>query len=155
KQGWFRRLAAGLRKTSSQLTQGITGVFTRRKLDADTLQELEDLLIGADLGVETSMRITEALAKGRHDKDVSPDEVQAALAAEVAKVLVHVARPLVINPKHKPHVVLVVGVNGTGKTTTIGKLARQLTGEGKRVVLAAGDTFRAAAIDQLKIWGER
>ena len=155
KQSWFQRLTAGLKKTSSKLTEGITSVFTKRKLDATTLEELEDLLIQADLGVETAMRITEALAKGRYDKSIDPEEVKAILATEVAKVLAPVAKPLAIMAQHKPHVVLVVGVNGTGKTTTIGKLAKQHVDGGRRVMMAAGDTFRAAAIDQLKIWGER
>ncbi|MGE0629294.1 MAG: signal recognition particle-docking protein FtsY [Hyphomicrobiales bacterium] len=154
-RSWFRRLKDGLTKTSSRLAEGITGVFTRRKLDADTLQEFEDLLIQADLGVETSMRITEALAAGRYDKTLDPGEVRSVLAAEVAKVLEPVARPLQIDPANKPHVILVVGVNGGGKTTTIGKLANKFSSEGRKVMLAAGDTFRAAAIDQLKVWGER
>jgi len=155
KQGWFQRLKAGLTKTSAKLAEDISGIFTKRKLDADSLQELEDLLIQADLGVETAMRITEALAKGRYNKEIAPDEVRAVLAAEVERVLAPVARPLTLEGEHRPHVILVVGVNGTGKTTTIGKLAHRLAGEGKTVTLAAGDTFRAAAIDQLKIWGER
>ena len=155
KRSWFQRLTEGLKKTSSKLTEGIANVFTKRKLDADTLQELEDLLIQADLGVETATRITQSVAKGRYDKSIDPEEVKAILAAEVAKVLAPVAKPLEIRSQHKPHVILVVGVNGTGKTTTIGKLAKQYMGEGHRVLLAAGDTFRAAAIDQLKIWGDR
>jgi len=155
KASWFQRLTTGLRKTSSKLTEGIVGVFTKRKLDATTLEELEDLLIQADLGLETSQRITEAVAKGRYDKSIDPEEVKAILAAEVASVLGPVAKPLVISAERKPHVVLVVGVNGTGKTTTIGKLARQYSDEGRRIMLVAGDTFRAAAIDQLKVWGER
>ncbi|MGE0203894.1 MAG: signal recognition particle-docking protein FtsY [Hyphomicrobiaceae bacterium] len=155
KVGWFQRLKSGLAKTSSRLTEGITSVFTKRKLDDDTLGELEDLLIQADLGVETAMRITEALAKGRYGKSVTPEEVRTILASEVEKTLAPIAKPLVFEPSRRPHVVLFVGVNGTGKTTTIGKFARQLTSQGKRVMLAAGDTFRAAAIDQLKVWGER
>jgi fused signal recognition particle receptor len=155
KLSWFQRLKDGLSKTSSKLADGITSVFSKRKLDTTTLEEFEDLLLQADLGVETSMRITDAVAKGRYDKTLDPEEVRGVLAAEVAKVLQPVARPLSIEAHRKPHVVLVVGVNGTGKTTTIGKLARQMSGEGRRVMLAAGDTFRAAAIDQLKIWGER
>jgi fused signal recognition particle receptor len=155
KQGWFQRLKAGLTKTSAKLAEDISGIFTKRKLDGDTLQELEDLLIQADLGVETAMRITEALAKGRYNKEIAPSEVRAVLAAEVERVLTPVAKPLQIAGGHRPHVILVVGVNGTGKTTTIGKLAHRLAGEGRKVTLAAGDTFRAAAIDQLKIWGER
>jgi fused signal recognition particle receptor len=155
RQGWFQRLKAGLTKTSARLSEDIAGIFTKRKLDADTLQELEDLLIQADLGVETAMRITEALSKGRYQKEISPADVRAVLAAEVERVLAPVARPLQLEGRHNPHVILVVGVNGTGKTTTIGKMARQLADEGRKVTLAAGDTFRAAAIDQLKIWGER
>ena len=155
KPGWFQRLKTGLTKTSSRLTQDIAGIFTKRKLDADTLQELEDLLIQADLGVETAMRITEALAKDRHNKEISPEEVRAVLAREVEGVLAPVAQPLVIDGGSRPHVILVVGVNGTGKTTTIGKIAHRLTQDGRTVMMAAGDTFRAAAIDQLRIWGER
>ena len=155
KQGWFQRLKQGLIKTSTRLSQDIAGVFTKRKLDADTLQELEDLLIQADLGVDTAARIAAALSKGRHNKEVSPEEVRSVLAAEVERTLAPVARPLTLEGAERPHVILVVGVNGTGKTTTIGKLAHRLAGEGKTVMLAAGDTFRAAAIDQLKIWGQR
>jgi fused signal recognition particle receptor len=155
KQGWFQRLKAGLTKTSARLSEDIAGLFTKRKLDADSLQELEDLLIQADLGVETAMRITEALAKGRYNKEIAPEEVRAVLAAEVERALAPVAKPLRLDGQHRPHVILVVGVNGTGKTTTIGKLAHKLSGEGKKVTLAAGDTFRAAAVEQLQIWGER
>lgn len=155
KSGWFQRLKAGLTKTSTRLSQDIAGIFTKRKLDADTLEELEELLIQADLGVDTAMRITTALAKGRHNKEISPEEVRAVLAYEVEQALAPVAKPFRIEGEHRPHVVLVVGVNGTGKTTTIGKIAHQLRQDGKTVMLAAGDTFRAAAIDQLKIWGER
>jgi len=155
KQGWFQRLKAGLTKTSAKLSEDIAGIFTKRKLDADTLQELEDLLIQADLGVETAMRITEALSKGRYNKEIAPAEVRAVLADEVERVLTPVAKPLLLEGDHRPHVILVVGVNGTGKTTTIGKLAQRFVQEGKKVTLAAGDTFRAAAIDQLEIWGER
>jgi fused signal recognition particle receptor len=155
KHGWFQRLKQGLIKTSTRLSQDIAGIFTKRKLDEDTLQELEDLLIQADLGVDTAARITTALAKGRHNKEISPEEVRSVLAAEVERTLTPVARPLTLEGAERPHVILVVGVNGTGKTTTIGKLAHRLAGEGKTVMLAAGDTFRAAAIDQLKIWGRR
>jgi len=155
KQGWFQRLKQGLIKTSTRLSQDIAGIFTKRKLDAETLEELEDLLIQADLGVDTAARITAALSKSRHNKEISPEEVRAVLAAEVERTLAPVARPLTVEGGDRPHVILVVGVNGTGKTTTIGKLAHRLAGEGKTVMMAAGDTFRAAAIDQLKVWGER
>ena len=154
-KGWFQRLRHGLTKTSSKLSDGITGLFTKRKLDAATLDDLEDLLIQADLGVETAQRITGAISKDRFEKGISADDVRTILAAEVARVLGPVAIPLSIDTTRKPHVILAVGVNGTGKTTTIGKLAANFKREGKSVLLAAGDTFRAAAIDQLKIWGER
>lgn len=155
KRGWFQRLRDGLSKTSSQLSDGIAGVFTKRKLDATMLEELEDLLIQADLGLETATRITDRLSEGRYEKEISPEAVRTILAEEVESALRPFAKPLEIEPAHRPHIILVVGVNGSGKTTTIGKLARQFTENGKRVILAAGDTFRAAAIEQLKIWGER
>lgn len=155
KAGWLQRLKTGLSKSSSRLSDGIASVFVKRKLDADTLQDLEDLLIQADLGVDTAMRICDTLSAERYDKEISTEDVRKVLAAEVAQVLEPVAKPLEINPNNKPHVILVTGVNGTGKTTTIGKLANQFARQGQRVMLAAGDTFRAAAIDQLKIWGER
>lgn len=154
-KGWFARLKSGLAKTSSKLGEGITGLFTKRKLDAETLDDLEDLLIQADLGVDTATRITAALSKSRYAKGISPEDVREVLAEEVQRVLEPVARPLAIDAARKPHVVLMVGVNGTGKTTTIGKLAAQFRAEGKSVMMAAGDTFRAAAVAQLKVWGER
>ncbi|MEN9895936.1 MAG: signal recognition particle-docking protein FtsY, partial [Pseudomonadota bacterium] len=152
---WYQRLVAGLSRTSSQLTGQITSLFTKRKLDEDTLQELEDLLIRADLGVETALRITDTLSSERYGRDVSGDDVSRIMAQEISKVLKPVAKPLALDLTHKPHVILVVGVNGTGKTTTIGKLAAKLSGAGLKVTLAAGDTFRAAAIEQLKIWADR
>ncbi|MCG5235519.1 signal recognition particle-docking protein FtsY [Xanthobacter oligotrophicus] len=155
KKGFWSRLAEGLARTASNLGQGITDLVSKRKLDADTLEELEDVLIRADLGVETSMRIVETVGKGRHDKMISPEEVKRLIAEEVERILIPVAQPLVVDTAHKPFVVLMVGVNGSGKTTTIGKLAAQWRTEGKKVVLAAGDTFRAAAIEQLKVWGAR
>lgn len=155
KRSWFERLRSGLSRSSQQLGDSIGGIFTKRKLDEDTLQELEDVLIQADLGLETAMRITDSLSSGRYGKDISTDEVRSIMRSEIEKVLVPVAKPLELDLSHKPHVILVVGVNGTGKTTTIGKLAAKLTAGGLKVMLAAGDTFRAAAIEQLHIWGER
>ncbi|RTM02538.1 MAG: signal recognition particle-docking protein FtsY [Hyphomicrobiales bacterium] len=155
RRSWFQRMREGLARSSRELTGNIAGVFTKRKLDEDTLQDLEDVLIRADLGVETALRVTDSLASSRYGRDVSDTEVRAVMAAEVEKVLTPVAKPLELDLSHKPHVILVVGVNGTGKTTTIGKLAAKLTDGGLKVMLAAGDTFRAAAIEQLKIWGER
>jgi len=155
KGGWFGRLKAGLAKSSQKLTGGITDLFTKRKLDRSALDDLEEVLIQADLGVTTAVRLTDALAKNRFDQEVSPEEVKGFLADEIATILEPVSRPLEINPDHKPHVILISGVNGSGKTTTIGKLAGQFRREGRSVLLAAGDTFRAAAVEQLQIWGER
>ena len=153
--GWWSRLRQGLARSSGAIGTGITAIFTKRKLDAAMLEELEDLLIRADLGVAAATRITEAVGKGRYDKAVSGEEVKEILAAEVERVLAPHSRPFEIDAAHKPFVVLVVGVNGSGKTTTIGKLAAKFTRDGHKVALAAGDTFRAAAIEQLRIWGAR
>ena len=155
KRSWWRRLKDGLARSSSAIGEGISSIFTKRKLDGAMLDELEDILIQADLGIATATRIRDAVGKGRYDREIDPEEVKAILAAEVEKVLTPVARPLVIDAETKPFVILVVGVNGSGKTTTIGKLASQLNAEGRKVMLAAGDTFRAAAIEQLQIWGGR
>ncbi len=155
KKSWFQRLKSGLAKTSSRIGEGLANVLQRRRLDDDALQDIEDLLLQADLGVDTTMRIVDAISEGRYDKEISGDDVRAIVAKEVADVIRPVAKPLTIPSTNKPHIILMVGVNGTGKTTTIGKLAHQFTEQGKSVVLAAGDTFRAAAIEQLTIWGER
>ena len=155
KTGWFARLKSGLSRSSSKIGDGILGIFTKRKLDDEALEALEELLITSDLGVATAARLTANLAKTRFDKEVAPEEVRGALAEDIAGILAPVAVPLSPAPAHRPHVVLVTGVNGSGKTTTIGKLTAQWQREGKKVRLAAGDTFRAAAIEQLKIWGER
>ncbi len=155
KLSWWGRLKAGLSRSSTALGQGIVDLLTKRKLDSATLEELEDILIQADLGVATAARIAGVVGKARYEKGLDADTVRGILASEVERVLEPVARPLEIDTSHKPFVILVVGVNGSGKTTTIGKLASKLRSEGKSVTLAAGDTFRAAAIEQLKIWGER
>lgn len=155
KQSWWRRLSAGLKRTSSSLGGAVADLVTRRKLDRAMLEEIEDVLLRADLGTEVAARIADAVGKGRYDKAVSADDVTAIVATEVEKVLAPVAKPLEIDAGRKPFVVLVVGVNGSGKTTTIGKLAARFSAEGRKVMLAAGDTFRAAAIEQLKVWGER
>ncbi len=155
RRNWISRLTNGLSRSSRQLSENIASVFTKRKLDDDTLQDLEDVLIQADLGIETAMRITDTLASGRYGKEVSSEEVRGIMASEVSKVLEPVAQPLELDLSFKPHVILVVGVNGTGKTTTIGKLAAKLRDAGLKVTLGAGDTFRAAAIEQLKIWADR
>lgn len=155
KKSWFQRLKSGLSKSTESITTGITDIFTKAKLDDNTIDDLEDLLITSDLGVAVAARVTERLAKSKFDKEISPDEVKQALADEVSQILTPVAKPLNVNRGHKPHVILMVGVNGSGKTTTIGKLARQFLSEGKSIMLAAGDTFRAAAIEQLQVWGDR
>src|SRR5580692_6934497 len=155
KLSWWQRLTGGLKRTSSSLGTAVADLVTKRKLDRAMLDDIEDVLLRADLGTEVAARISTAVGVGRYDKSISADEVKAVVATEVEKVLAPVARPLIIDEAKKPFVVLVVGVNGSGKTTTIGKLAAKLSAEGRKVMLAAGDTFRAAAIEQLKVWGER
>ena len=152
---WIGRLKAGLSKTSSKVTQGLVGIFTKRRLDDEALEELEDLLITADLGLPMAARVVGALRRQRFGQDVDSEEIKTVLAQEITAVLEPVAKPLVIQPDRKPHVVLVVGVNGAGKTTTIGKMAQFYKESGLAVTLVAGDTFRAAAVEQLKVWGER
>jgi fused signal recognition particle receptor len=155
KRGWLSRLKAGLSRSSTRLSEGIGSILTRRKLDDESLAQLEELLISADMGLDLAAEVVGNLRRTRFNQEVSSDEVKHAVAAEVARLLEPVAKPLRIDPSKHPHVVLVVGVNGSGKTTTIGKLAKLYRDEGRSVVLAAGDTFRAAAVEQLKIWGER
>ncbi|WP_349368871.1 signal recognition particle-docking protein FtsY [Salinarimonas sp.] len=155
KVSWWRRLTQGLARTSSSMGSAITSLFTKRRLDEATLEDLEDILIQADLGVPAATRITQAVAKGRYEKEIPPEEVKRVLAEEVERSLAEVARPLALDRSKKPFVILTVGVNGAGKTTTIGKLAAKFRAQKLSVTMAAGDTFRAAAIEQLKIWGER
>jgi len=155
RRGWLAKLAAGLSRTSSTLGRGVADIFAKRKLDADSLDALEDILIQADLGHAVASRIREAVGAGRYDKGIEPEAVKAILAEEIARALEPVARPLTIDASKKPFVILVVGVNGSGKTTTIGKLAAKFAADGLKVTLAAGDTFRAAAIEQLRIWAGR
>ena len=152
---WWQKLKQGLARSSSSIGQGITDLFTKRKLDSGTLEEFEDVLIRADLGLTVATRIVEAVGKGRYGKEIEGEEVKAILAEEVTRTLTPVAIPLSIDGSKKPFVILMVGVNGSGKTTTIGKLAAKFRDEGRSVMLAAGDTFRAAAIEQLQVWGDR
>jgi len=154
KQSWWQRLSGGLKRTSASIGGAVTDLVAKRRLDQAMLDEIEEVLIRADLGVESAARIAAAVGEGRYDKSITADEVKAVVAAEVEKVLTPVAKPLLIRAG-RPFVALVVGVNGSGKTTTIGKLAAKFRAEGRSVMLAAGDTFRAAAIDQLNIWGGR
>ncbi|MBT3909606.1 MAG: signal recognition particle-docking protein FtsY [Rhodospirillaceae bacterium] len=153
--GWLGRLKSGLSRSSEKITGSITGLFTKRKLDAAALQDLEDALIAGDLGVATATRLAGSLSDQRFDQEITPDEVRALLADDITKILEPVARPLDIDVNRKPFVILVCGVNGSGKTTTIGKLAGQFRDQGKSVIIAAADTFRAAAVEQLQVWGER
>jgi fused signal recognition particle receptor len=155
KTSWWRRLTGGLKRTSNSIGSAVADLVTKRKLDRVMLEDIEDVLLRADLGTSVAARISAAVGVGRYDKAISADEVKAVVATEVEKVLAPVAKPLEIDATKKPFVILVVGVNGSGKTTTIGKLAAKLSAEGRKVMLAAGDTFRAAAIEQLKVWGER
>jgi fused signal recognition particle receptor len=155
RQSWWSRLKGGLSRTTAAITTAITDLVSKRKLDAGVIEELEETLIRADFGVDVAARMAAAVGKGRYDKMISADEVKGILADEIEKILLPVTRPLIVDDAAKPFVILVAGVNGSGKTTTIGKLAARFSREGRRVMLAAGDTFRAAAIEQLKIWGER
>ncbi len=154
-EGWLARLRQGLARSAGRLSEGIAGILAARRLDAAALGLLEELLIAADLGPATAAGLVRDLARTRFEGEASAEDVRRALALDIERILEPVARPLSIDPAAKPAVVLVVGVNGSGKTTTIGKLARLFKAEGRRVMLVAGDTFRAAAVDQLKLWGER
>lgn len=153
--GWLARLRDGLSKSSTPLSGGITGIFTRRRLDADAIEQLEELLIEADIGAGLAAELTAALAQNRFEKDITPEEVRRFLAGEIDRILSPLARPLAPDTAHKPAVIMMVGVNGNGKTTTVGKLAAQYSRQGRNVMLAAVDTFRAAAVEQLQVWGER
>jgi fused signal recognition particle receptor len=153
--GFFGRLKSGLSRSAAKLTDGITATFTKRKLDDEALEELEDQLIAADLGTDVANRVIRDFRSTRFGREVTDQEIKETLAAEIAKVLQPVAKPLVLDPARKPYVILMAGVNGAGKTTTIGKLAAQYRAAGLVSVLAAGDTFRAAAVEQLQVWGTR
>ncbi|UYN95320.1 MAG: signal recognition particle-docking protein FtsY [Enhydrobacter sp.] len=155
KGSWLSRLRDGLAKSTKRVTENIASLFTKKRLDQATLDDLEDALIQADLGVSVAARLIEKLGKERFGKEVTDEEVRAAFADDIAEILRPVATQLAVDSARKPHVVLVVGVNGSGKTTTIAKLAHLFKGEGRKVMLAAGDTFRAAAVEQLEVWGAR
>ena len=155
KKSWFQKLKTGLFKSSEKISEGVKKIFVNKKLDIQTLNDLEELLIMADLGPTAAEKLTAELANEKFDKNVKPEEVRGFLAKKIEETLEEVAIPLVLDAVQKPVVVLVVGVNGTGKTTTIGKLAHQYSNEGKKIMIAACDTFRAAAVEQLQIWAER
>ena len=155
--GWLVRLRDGLNKSSSPLVDGIKSILNNKRLESSTLQELEDLLISSDLGIKAAEQLTKSISNKKFESDISSKDVQESLANDISKILEPVAQNLeaMKQPESGPQVILVVGTNGSGKTTTIGKLAHKLNAEGKSIVLAAGDTFRAAAIDQLTMWGNR
>jgi fused signal recognition particle receptor len=154
-RSWWQRLKDGLARSSTGLSTSVSDLFNKRKLDAQTLEDFEDALLRADLGVDTAASIAMKIGSGRYGRDLDPVAVKGILVDEIETLLAPVARPLVVDPSKKPFVILVVGVNGSGKTTTIGKLGAKFAAQGHSVMLAAGDTFRAAAIEQLKLWGQR
>ena len=153
--GWLAKLGLGLKKSSQKISGGIGDIFTKRKIDAQTAEELEELLISADMGVKAAQSLVQSFSKRRLDKELSEEEIRKELALDVATLLRPLEKKICFETSDKPFVVLMVGVNGAGKTTTIGKLAAKLAAQGKKVSLIAGDTFRAAAVEQLKVWGER
>ena len=152
---WLQKLKDGLGKTSAKVTSQVSSLLGRSKIDATSLEEVEDALIAADLGTQSAMRLAASIRKYKFDGPVTNESLAAALSDGITEILEPVATPITIRDDSKPHVILLVGVNGSGKTTTAGKLAQQWRAEGRSVMLAAGDTFRAAAIEQLQIWGER
>ena len=152
---WLKKLTSGLSKTSAKVTASLSSLLGRPAIEAASIEEVEDALIAADLGTRVAARLAEGVRKHKFDGEVTAEALAAALADGITDILEPVAVPLRIDPSRSPHVVLLVGVNGSGKTTTAGKLAQQWRGEGRSVMLAAGDTFRAAAIEQLQVWGER
>ena len=153
--GWLAKLGLGLKKSSQKISGGISDIFTKKRIDAETLAELEDLLISADMGVKASAKIAAAFGKKRFDRELDEKDIRRELAAEIEKILKPWEKSLIIGAEKKPFVVLMVGVNGAGKTTTIGKLTSKLSAQGKKVSMIAGDTFRAAAVEQLQVWGKR
>ena len=152
---WLKKLTSGLSKTSARVTSSLSSLLGRSSIDASSIEEVEDALISADLGTAAAARLAERVRRHKFDGEVTAEALAGALADGITEILEPVATPLDPQPGNRPHVVLLVGVNGSGKTTTAGKLAQQWRQEGKSVMLAAGDTFRAAAIEQLQIWGER
>lgn len=153
--GFFSRLKQGLSRSTQKLGSNLTSVFTKRRLDEESLEQLEEILIAADFGPEVAENVIDSFRKTRFGAEVADQEIKQALAEEIAKILMPVTVPFRPDPELKPHVVLMVGVNGTGKTTTIGKMAKHYTDQGLKVMMVAGDTFRAAAVEQLQVWGDR
>jgi fused signal recognition particle receptor len=153
-RSWWKKLSSGLKRSSGSLGTAISGLVSKRRLDNASLDEIEEAMIRADLGLATAARISDVIGQGRYAQNLDADGLKSIIAEEVEKVLIPVAKPLKIEGA-KPFVILIAGVNGSGKTTTIGKLASKFAADGRKVMLAAGDTFRAAAIEQLQIWGGR
>ena len=153
--GFLSKLRTGLSRSANALADNLSGLFKKKKLDTETISQLTEALVRADIGSIRASNIADAVAKGRYDAEISESELKSVLAAQIASILKPVEQPFVIDRSRKPFVILIVGVNGTGKTTTIGKLAQKYSREGKRLMLAAGDTFRAAAVEQLQLWGAR
>lgn len=151
---WFDKLREGLKKTSNRISENISSVVSKKKLDRETLDELEEILISADLGAETAAEVIHKLSKSKFEKDIVAEEIKQTLANIIAEILQPVAKKLVPTP-NKPYTILVLGVNGNGKTTTVGKLAKKFKQEGLKSTIAACDTYRAAAVEQLKIWADR
>ncbi|AIL12880.1 cell division protein FtsY [Candidatus Paracaedimonas acanthamoebae] len=154
-KGWLSKLKEGLKRTSNKITEGLESILVKKKLDKEMLEEIEDLLLSTDLGVATTKKLIDILEKNRFNQEVTSVEIKNFLAEEISKSLSSFGSPILIEKTSCPHVVLVVGINGSGKTTTIGKLAHFWRNQGKKVRLVAGDTFRAAAVEQLKVWGSR
>lgn len=152
---WFQKLKTGLGKTSTKVADQLSSLLGKPRIDAASLEEVEDALIAADLGTQSALKLATAVRKHKFDGPVTSEALAAALSDGITEILAPVAKPIILDSTAKPHVILLVGVNGSGKTTTAGKLAQQWRTAGKTVMLAAGDTFRAAAIEQLQIWGER
>ena len=155
RHSFFSRLRTGLSRSANALAENLSGLFNKKKLDGEMVAQLEEALVRADVGSIRAANIAQAVAKGRYDTEISETELKSVLASQIASILRPAEQPLVVDTAHKPFVILVIGVNGTGKTTTIGKLAEKFRRDGRRVMLAAGDTFRAAAVEQLELWGER
>lgn len=152
--GFLERINTGLKKSTSRMSENMAALFNKRKLDDEAIQDLEDLLIASDLGVGPASKVSALLAKDRFDKEVTDTEIKIALADVISDILTPLEKPLILTD-HTPQILLFVGVNGSGKTTTLGKIARRFRDQGKKVLIVAGDTFRAAAVEQLTIWGER
>lgn len=152
---FIQKLGLGLKKSSQKISNGLSDIFTKKKLSSDTLDDLSDVLLSADMGTSATQKIIDSFAKKRLGKDLSIEEIKQALAEEVASILSPCEKKLIIDETKKPFVILMIGVNGAGKTTTIGKLAAKFKAQGKQISFIAGDTFRAAAVEQLSVWGER